>query len=177
MSLSLGRNGHTTTVTCVTPRNLNLLPVPKLCIPHSHSRCLLRKALSKTAVRTKRTCGDGNENGGYSWDSGNGGEGTSESLCGTENVLYFHGQWLNACTHIFKCLYKIYRLYINCTPIFFKKLAWGFLLFNFKLLETDWAAHIPFFLPLKSQTHLFSKIPMPDSTNAESQGKQKHKYI
>lgn len=55
--LSLGSNGHTTTVLYVIPGNLNLLP-----INHFRSWCVLWKALLKTAVQTKSTYSDENEN-------------------------------------------------------------------------------------------------------------------
>ena len=58
----------------------------------------------------------------------------------------------------------------------FKKLTWDFLLFSNNLLGLELPTCLSF-SPMKGQTHLFSKIPMPDSTNAKSQGKQKHNHI
>lgn len=58
----------------------------------------------------------------------------------------------------------------------FRKLACDFLRFNHNVLGTGLSTFLPF-SPIKSQTHLFSRIPTPDSTNEKSQGKQKHKSI
>lgn len=116
-----------------------------------------------------------NENSGHPFESVMSGQAHLRAFWGPVNILYFDRRQLNACLHTFKCLLKSYKpLYINYTSVFKNDPGISF----YSVTTYLGLGHPHFSFPaIKGQTHLFSKILGPSSTNAKSEGKQKHKHI